>query len=489
MPILPFGEYLPDQARYGNSGLVVARNVYPSASGYLPVGALSTVTSATTARPRGVVHARDKDGNTHQYVGDAAKLYRNVSGSWTDSSKVGGYTTGDNEVWEFVPWKNKILATNFTDDPQQLTFGGATFADLTTALNARHIATIRDFVVLANTNDATDGAVPHRVRWSAFNDETDWTVSPTTLSDFQDLNVDAVQKVFGGEFGVILQRNTVTRMTFVGAPVVFQFDAVLPGIGAIAPGACARDGDVVYFLSRRGFVALVNGTQPNPIGANRVDSTVLADLDENNLHRMSAVADPATHRIFWAYPGAGNIDGRPNKVVIYDRSLDRWSGPIEDELELLWAAGGVGYTLDGLDSVSVSIDALEISLDSPSWVGGAAEIGAFDDTFASGFFDGPPMDATLETGETEIHSGHRTHLNAFRPLVNGGTVTAQVGTRNRQSDIISWGSSLSQRDSGRFTCRENARYHSFRFDMAGDWQNAIGMQIEPKEARKGEARG
>src|SRR3546814_10809604 len=116
-----------------------------------------------------------------------------------------------------------------------------------------------------------------------------------------DLNTDAVQRVFGGEFGVVLQRNTVTRMTFVGAPVVFQFDQVLPGIGAIAPGACAQDGDVVYFLSRRGFIALVNGTQPNPIGANKVDSTVLADLDENHLHRMSAVADPATHRVFWCY--------------------------------------------------------------------------------------------------------------------------------------------------------------------------------------------
>lgn len=489
MPVLPFGSFAPDQAAYGHRGLLTAKNVFPSASGYLPVGALSPATDALDARPRGAVNARDRDGNVFQYAGDASKLYQNINGTWTDRSIVGGYSTGTGERWEFAPWKNKMLAVNFTDDPQQLTFGGTAFSDLTTALKARHIATIRDFVVMANTFDGTDGNVPNRVRWSAFNDETDWTVSASTLSDFQDLKTGAVQRVFGGEFGVVLQRESVYRQTFVGAPPVFQFDEVLPGVGLIAPGGAARDGDVVYFLSLRGFVALVNGTQPNLIGANRVDKTVLADLDQNHLDRVSCEVDPATHRVFWAYPGAGNVDGRPNRVWVYDRSLDEWSGPIEDEVELVWSAGGIGLTLEGLDSISGSLDDLPASLDSPIWIGGAATIAAFDDGFRSGAFSGDPMTATLETGDLEIHSGRRTPLQAFRSLVNGGTVTARVGIRNRQSDDISYGSSLSQRPSGRFTCRKNARYHRFEYTLSGSWERAIGMQIEPREAKRGQARG
>src|SRR5690606_8482560 len=154
--------------------------------------------------------------------------------------------------WQFVSWKNKVLATNFNDNPQQITFGAGNFSNLTTAFKARHITTIRDFVVVANTSDATDGLVPSRVRWSAFNDETDWTVSPSTLSDFNDLKIAPVIRILGGEYGIICQRNSIWRMTFVGAPIVFQFDEVLPGFGPIATGAIAQDGDLAYFLSDRG---------------------------------------------------------------------------------------------------------------------------------------------------------------------------------------------------------------------------------------------
>lgn len=489
MPIIQFGPWEPDQAALGNRGLLTAKNAFPSASGYLPIGALMPATDALDARPRGAVNARDRDGNVFQYAGDAAKLYQNINGTWTDRSIGGGYATGTGERWEFVPWKNKMLAVNFTDNPQQITFGGTVFSNLTTSLKARHITTIRDFVVMANTFDGTDGNVPNRVRWSAFNDETDWTVSASTLSDFQDLKTGAVQRVFGGEFGVVLQRESVYRQTFVGAPVVFQLDEVLPGIGLLAPGAAAQDGDTIRFLSPRGFVSLANGTQANFIGANRVDKTVLADLDQNHLDRMSCEVDPATHRTFWAYAGSGNINGRPNRIVLYDPTLDRWSGPIEVEVELVWSAGGIGFTLEGLDSISGSLDDLPASLDSPIWIGGASTIAAFDDSFRSGAFSGDPMTAVLETGDIEIHSGRRTHLKAFRPLVNGGTVTARVGKRDQQNDDVSYGSSIALRPSGRFTRRVNARYHRFEYTLSGAWERAIGMQIEPREAKRGEARG
>lgn len=488
MPVLTFGEWLPDQPAYQNQGVLRAENVFPSASGFLPVPDFTVSTDALDARPLGAIQVRDKDLNVFQFAGNATKLYQNISNVWTDRSKVGGYATASEEVWEFTPWKNKLLATNFTDSPQQITFGASAFSDLTTDLKARHITVIRDFVVFANTNDTTDGEVPSRIRWSAFNDETDYTVDPATLSDFQDLKTAPVERIFGGEFGVIFQKNSVWRMTFAGAPIVFQFDEVLPGIGIISPGAAARDGDTVYFWSDRGFYQLVNGTQATAIGAERVDRFALGDLDTNNLARISCVVDPSSQRVFWAYPGVGNVGGRPNRIICYDRSVNKWT-IINQETELLWPAGGLGYTLDGLDSVNSSIDALPASLDSRRWVGGAALLGSFDGEFKAGFFDGTNKTGTIETRELEIHMGHRTQLNAFRTLIDGGAVTAQVGTRNRQSDAVTLGSVLNQRDTGRFTCRANARYHRFLLSLTGEWEHAVGIQIEPQEARKGGMRG
>lgn len=488
MPIIPFAEWLPDQAAYQNPGVTVAKNVLPSASGYLPMKTLAAGTDSLEAKPLGAVSARNTSGVAFQYAGDASKLYSNVDNVWTDVSKVGGYDTGAGERWEFTQWKNKVLATNFSDSPQAITFGGSNFADLTTDFQARHITSMRDFVVVANTFDGTDGNVPSRVRWSAFNDETSWTVSTSTLSDYQDLKTAAVERIFGGEFGVVMQGNSIWRMTWVGAPVVWQFDEVLPGIGLIAPGAAAQFGDTIYFLSERGFFALQSGSSVVPIGANKVDRYVLSDLDTTNLHRISAAAEPGGQRVLWAYPGVGNVGGRPNKVIAFDTVLGRWS-LIEEDVELIWQSAGASETLETLDSISASLDALTDSLDSNVYQGGTVKLTAFDADFASGFFTGANMAATIESKEFEIHAGYRTRLNAFRPLIEGGTVTAQVGTRNRQADAVTWGSSLSLRASGRYTTRENARYHRFRFSLSGDWTQAIGMQITPDEARRGERRG
>ena len=173
MPDILFGEWLPDQAPLGNPGCTVAKNVYPSASGYLPVSALTSSTDALDARPQGAIQLTDKDLNVIQFAGDASKLYENESNAWGDKSKVGGYTTGSTERWEFAQWNNKVIATNFSDNPQNRDLGGTTFSDLTTALRARHVAVIRDFVTFANTYDATDGNKPNRIRWSA-------TTSPNT---------------------------------------------------------------------------------------------------------------------------------------------------------------------------------------------------------------------------------------------------------------------------------------------------------------------
>jgi len=599
MPTIRFAEWLPDQADLSNQGVTVATNVLPSAGGYLPFNQLDPVTDALDDRPTGAIQVRDKDLVAFQFAGDETKLYQNVDNVWTDVSLSGGYTTAEGEAWEFVAWKNKLLATNFSNNPQQITLGATAFSNLTTAFKARHLTVIRDFVVFANTVDSTDNEVPDRVRWSAFNDEEDYTVSPSTLSDFQDLKNSAIDRIFGGEFGVIFQRNSIWRMTFVGAPTVFQFDEVLPGIGIIAPGAAAQDGDTIYFLSNRGFYKITNGTQAVPIGAEKVDRFVSDDINPDFLFRISAVVDPKSSRVFFAYPSLSSTDGTPDKILCYDPTLNRWT-LIEKRIELLFTQGLAGITLEGLDGVespelvtnggfgadsdwakgdgwtigsgvassdgtqtadsdleqavtltddiahlvtftvsgytagtiapviggvagtprsangtysevittddtdsvilradedfigsvdnfsvkAASLDDLSQSLDAQRWVGGALILGAFDTDYKAGFFDGETMPAIIESQEIELNSGATTLLNAFRPMIDGGTVTAQVGTRNRQSDVFAYGSVKTQTATGRFTCRANAKFHRFRFNITGNWKHAIGFQINPHEARK-----
>lgn len=488
MAVIPVRQWLPDASDLANPGAIVVENAVPGINSYKPHPSLESVSDALAARPRGAVEAKDRDGNVFQFAGDETALYELSGNAWGDVSNVGGYSTGAEERWEFVRWKQKVLATNFSNSPQQITFSAPNFTDLTTALRFRHIAVVREFIVAGYTFDATDGVVPDRVRWSAFDDETDWTVSPVTLSDVRNLGVGgAIQRVLGGEYGVIVLETSTFRMTWAGAPKVFQIDEVAPGFGAVAPGAVARLGEFVFIASERGFFTLRGGAVLDPIGVG-VDQFFLKDLDESNAFRMSAVADPRSGRVYWAYPGAGNTAGRPNRLLIFDTKLNKWS-LLQQEVELIWRSGGVATTLEELDAVSPSLDDLGVSLDDSQWKGGAPVFSGFLPDFTKGNFSGAPMTATIETRETELYRGRNAHLDAFKALVDGGVTTVQVGTRNRQSDEVSWSDPLTERPSGRYTTRSNARYHRFRLSISDEWKDAIGVQVDREDARPGERRG
>lgn len=607
MATINLKEWVPDAAALGNPGAIVVTNALPGLNSYKPLRSLVLSTDALSARPLGAIEASDANENVFQYAGDASALYALSGMTWGNVSKGGGYSTAAGERWEFARWKERIIATNFTDSPQVITFGGANFADLTTALRFRHVGIVRDFVVAGYTYDGVDGIVRDRVRWSAINDETDWTASAVTLSDFRDLSVGGgIQAIVGGEYGVIVSEKSVFRMTFVGTPTVFQIDETVPGVGALAPGGVISFGDTVYFPSKHGFIAVRNGAQADFIGVGRVDEFFLGDLDSNYLDRVSAVTDPESQLVIWAYPGAGNTAGRPNRLIVFNRALNKW-GFFSIETEMIWRSGGTSFTLEDLDDLALGadlvsvgdfasdtvwtkgtgwsiaagvathaagtgsdlsqtlaglstgsyyrlvfdvsgrtagtvtpsiggtagtaisadataitetiidggggsvsftassdfdgsidnvsvklvtgIDSLTVPFDSGQYKGSAALLAAFDSTYANGNFTGPVYPATFETREVELNEMRKTMLTSFMPVIDGGTVTGRIGYRDRQSDMVEYTSPLVLSASGRFTKRVNARYHRFEMTVSGDWEKAIGAQVDRTVAKAGQRRG
>jgi hypothetical protein len=192
----------------------------------------------------------------------------------------------------------------------------------------------------------------------------------------------------------------------------------------------------------------------------------------------------------WAFPGSEHTSGRPNKIIVYDITFDKWA-LIEEEVEMILKSKGIPITLDELDALGFDdLDAMTVSLDSNQFKGLSSQIGAFDTAFKLGFFRGTNKSAVLTTSEFEPNSGYKTMLKAFRPLVDGGTVTAEVGHRSRLSDSVTWSSSLNQSASGRFTSRINDNFHRIRLTITGDsWTDAIGVDINREDAVRSGRRG
>ncbi|HZC81908.1 MAG TPA: hypothetical protein VE222_09375, partial [Nitrospiraceae bacterium] len=194
--ILPIREWTPDLPNLGG-GEVTALNVIPWQGSYKSFPSMAIYSNALTARCQGAYFMRDSAANVYNFAGDATKLYKLGTATYADASGA-TYATAIDDWWEFTTWGQTVIATNYADVPQVITLGGGTFSALGgSPPKARHIAVIKDFVVLGNVTDGT--AAPNRVKWSALNDSTDWTISTSTQSDEQDIQGDGgwVQKIIG----------------------------------------------------------------------------------------------------------------------------------------------------------------------------------------------------------------------------------------------------------------------------------------------------
>lgn len=477
---VPFGEYLPDLPAFENPGATVANNVIPEATGYRPLPTQSVISSdAMDARCRGAIAAKDKSGAIYSYVGNASKLYVYSSSAHTDKSKVGGYTT--TEFWEFVKWGEKIIATNYADAVQIITMGGANFADLGgSPPKARHIAVVREFVVLGNVDDGT--AKPNLVQWSGTGNEATWAASASTLADSQELIADgpygggAIQAIKGGEYGVIFQEYAIWRMSFIGSPLVFQFDQVHSGMGTPARNSPVQIGDTIYFLGQDGWYRIDGGQTVTPIGANKVDRTFWDSVDKTSMDRIIGAADPLNRFVIWIYPGEQSVSGTPNKAMIFDTVTNRWAtGDVS--AEWVFSGLGIGYDLDGLDAVFADIDVAGISVDDRAFMGGGLLLNGYSTAHYRTAFSGQSGTCTVET--TELQAGEeRALVNGVRPIVDGGSVTIHPGKRTTQADAYSFGNSYSPNTrTGTANFRSDSRYHRFRATITGTWTHAQGLEV------------
>ena len=145
-----------------------------------------------------------------------------------------------------------------------------------------------------------------------------------------------------------------------------------------------------------------------------------------------------------------------------------------------------GYTLEALDEISASLDALSASLDSSIWDGGKLSVGGFSATNVPSTFDGAALTATIETKEFEATSGIAGLVDQVRPIIEGdsSTISVQHGYRMRQSQQVTWDPVVTVNDDGAFDVRRAARYHRIRVSVSGGFTKAVAVDVRVKKSGK-----
>jgi hypothetical protein len=377
--------------------------------------------------------------------------------------------------WQFTQHGNRVIAVQANSAPQSYVLGtDAAFSDLAgSPPNARYITTVGQIVVLAGLVSS-----PRKLQWSALNDPTNWTTGIANSTDMAAGGV--VRGVAGGEFGLVLQESVIRRLNYIpGAELAFQIDTLAEDLGLFGPYSVARASGKVFFYSSKGFYRY-DGMVLTPIGKERVDRTFAAELDVANLQLLIAAADPAGTRVFWGYKTNSNSSTTFNKLLCFDDTLDRWT-PAEVEGEYLAPIVKPGITLDGLDSVSGSVDALGFSLDSVA-AAVSTSLSAFNSDHELGLFDGAALEAVLDSPEQALDDSRRVLVLGLRPISDAEDVRCRIRHRARLKDAISETAESSINDNGICSQRVDTRYARARMRIpAGTaWTYAAGIEPEFK---------
>ena len=451
---LAFGPFLPDLPNHGAKGVSEAVNLYPSSGGYRPVGQWVEHTTALPAACRGAGAFVAPSGRVVFIAGTATALYRQDGLDWTEIGT--GYTLDTEDRWRFVQFGGFAIATNSVDPLLKIDLE----TDTVTALAGsppkfEALAVVNNFVVGTQANGAVN-----TLAWSGENNAEWWTFAQRK-SDFQPLaDGGEITGIIGGEVGLVLQRNAVRRMAYIGGNVLFRFDKISANIGCSSVHSVAQYGELGFWHSFTGF-KMWDGAQIRSIGFEKVDNAFSALYGGIDFNDMSTAIDGQKSTVCWS-------TGR--MMWIYNWLLDQWS-VIDHPAQIIAQRETAAPTLEQQDPLvgepDDTLDAPGLDpFDAGRFVGGDPTFYVLSDG-KLGTFSGENMAASITGRDVEMVQGRDTRIRRVRPMTDARAgVTVRLNTKQRLGDAGTTGDFSGLRDSGEIPTRARGRFVAAKVSIA-----------------------
>ena len=532
---VPFSDWTPDHPPFANPGFPNCENVIPADLGFyrpmrapvvLGTNTLKDLVAGVTNNAGQLVGVRDPSNNAVFYftmavdpVGDTSHFFRytEATDTWDDVTPAVAPGFNGNDHAYFATFGNKIYA-GFSTSTRILTKEIASvsaFAEVAGAPRPRDIITTRGFLVGINFQRGaipTD-IIPTGVTWSASGDPENW-IDPVAdpigaLSVLRgEIELEGggrLQRIIPGIAGadaIIFGQRKIWRMTFIGPPAVWDFQIVSEDEGAASPTSVVTDGNLIYFIGRRGWMRF-DGVNLEPIGAGKVnraftDDDVLggkfrldsATLGQFNLGIRSAVSgEPFTDRlVFWAYRSQtdssfADLLTSTGDTLVTDQG-DRIQATIESAFndtvlcvnELTGAWGNAKIQLQAIGRVETN----RTRVDAPRLVGLNNDLSlvVFGNAILSSFF---------ETPESIGAANNRITIRHAWPYVDSLNCSISLLARENLAEVQVQSTPLLQEDDASVPVDESGRYVAIRIDLpaSDSWTALLGMSVEIADQGQG----
>jgi len=471
------GEFAPDKAKSNNPNILTeCEGVFPLEDGYRPVGQFVKLYDAIATTPKGGASFTTPEGLSYILAGDATSLYKAFSGAWTSIGT--GYSLLSDARWRFAQFGGLAIASNGADPLVKIDLAADTVSNLGgDPPRFETLAVVKDFLV----GGVRNGKVMH-LGWSGINDAEWWTVGQRQA----DLNIlpdgGRINGILSGEYGIILQRNCIRRMDYVGGNIIFEFNVVSTNTGCVTVHSVAQWGRIAFFLSDNGFM-MWDGSQAVPIGQEKVDRTFLSLYDVSDWPSMSTAIDPVNRVVMWSMA---------DKIWCYHWDFGRWSIlPVVSSIIFSGVTKAVSIDEDYPPDMpeDTDIDGVGLpSLDDAIFRGGDPLLYVFNSARELGHFDGTPQAAKFTGSDLELFRGQRACLRMARPDTDAAAgLTLTLLGKQRLGDAGSSTAFNSLTTSGDMPLRFSARFTRPTFQIAAGttwtYAKAVDFVGEPGAGR------
>jgi hypothetical protein len=472
MPSIVYKEWLPDQPELGNPGLLRAENVLPTNAGFAPFLPLNQTLGAITQTAIVGALAVNSATKGSSYVYAMGNLnYYEGSGHGSAFTTRGAASASSN-FEKFVQFDDLVVAVGEGHEPKRHTIG-STSAFTTLATNgfapvASVVGVVNRFVVLGDlTGTAGTTTNSNFLQWSAIDQPTNWpepnsATAIATQAGQQEMPLafGAVRAVHGGDqYGVVLQHKGVSRMTYVGPPVVFQFDVIDSTQGCFFPYGSIQVGRMIYFISNKGFCR-TNGVTVENIGDGKVDRYFWDRCVNSNFVNFGH--DPVNDLIYCSFPTSSSTYN--DALIIYNPTTNQFTYGSQGCTYLVTPATGVGQMPRKLMGFSSA--------------GSSVRLGIFEATAGA---------AVFETGEFELTEAGRTFIDGVKPNVESSATAPSMGVRIGYRDSLGASPTYTTTAAplartGVANFRVDAKYLRLETTITGNFRKATGVEFDAEPA-------
>jgi hypothetical protein len=476
MPLLPFAQFGPDRSPFDAQFCDRIENVLPKQNGWGPFPSFRPFTQPLPDVPMGTALIYVANGAYRLFAGTMTKLYMldiDTLG-WLDKSRPGGYNSATGVRWNFCQYGDTMMATNGQDPPQWIdSLTVDAFADVPNAPRAYNVDAVGDFVFFSHLQSNQ-----RMVQWSGLNQPFFYTPRQQS-SDFQAFpdGGEIMGTAVTNDGLVIFSAENIREGNLaLDTPLVFNFKSSIANHGCLAPRSIVSSGAGIFYLSDDGFYKY--GKPPIPIGNERVDGWFQDNIQRTDIYDLYGGEDPNRKLIYWAFRSSSNpTPATYDKVLLYHYGIDQWS-ILNPGLLLtgLLDATTPGMTLDSLSGLGIPLDQLPFSLDSRAWSGSTPLIAAFDHDRRLGYFDGPPMQAILQTGDNQLAGETRASIFGWRALGDIKQQLGRTGTKETPGGDIRWRDPIAVNRIGVIPQQTSGMFHRFEITIPEqEWTSVHGI--------------